>query len=293
LIELLLSNYQKDDSALSKRVTKLVDTVDIYIVPTMNPDGFERGTRSNANNKDLNRDFPDQYNSNHNDANGRQPETAAIMSFVQAHHFVLSANFHGGSVVANYPWDGNKNYRSGVYTACPDDAVFKQVAAVYADKHTTMRDAWEFRHNHGITNGAAWYVLYGGMQDWNYLYNGVMEITVELSEDKYPPARDLAAYWDQNRESMLAYMELVNQIGVRGVVVDAATGAPLDATIIVEEINHPVKTDPANGDYYRLLAAGSYTVKASAVGYNSQSTSIVIPAGQTEPIVYNFKLTKL
>lgn len=28
-------------------------------------------------------------------------------------------------------------------------------------------------------------------------------------------------------------MELVNQIGVRGVVIDAVSGAPLDATIIV------------------------------------------------------------
>jgi len=290
LIELLLTQYNKDDSALSQRITKLVNSVDIYIVPTMNPDGFERGTRSNANNKDLNRDFPDQYTSTHNDAQGRQPETAAIMSFVQAHHFVLSANFHGGSVVANYPYDGNKNYRSGAYTACPDDAVFKIAASTYANTHTTMRNAWEFASTQGITNGADWYVLYGGMQDWNYIWNGVLEITIELSEDKYPPASQLSNFWDQNREAMLAYMELVNQLGVRGLVTDAATGAPLDATITVDSINHPVKTDPANGDYYRLLAPGTYTITASAAGYRSEATTIVIPTGQTEQIVYNFNL---
>jgi len=293
LIELLLANYAKDNSALSNRVTKLVDSVDIIIVPTMNPDGFERGTRSNANNKDLNRDFPDQFTSNHNDAVGRQPETAAIMSFVSSRHFVLSANFHGGSLVANYPFDGNRNYRSGVYTPAPDDAVFKVISSTYANAHTTMTTGFEFRSSKGVTNGADWYVLYGGMQDWNYLWNGVFEITLEISDDKYPPASTLASYWDQNREAMLAYMELINSMGVRGIVTDAANGAPLDATISVTEINHPVRTDPAHGDYYRLLTAGTYHVTAAATGYASASAVIVIPDGQTAQLVHNFGLIKL
>jgi len=293
LIELLLTNYEKDSSELSKRVTTLINTVDITIVPTMNPDGFERGTRGNAHNKDLNRDFPDQFISNHNDDVGRQPETAAIMSFVSSRHFVLSANFHGGSVVANYPWDGNKNYRSGVYSACPDDSVFKTLASTYADAHTTMRTAWEFRSTNGITNGADWYVLYGGMQDWNYIWNGVFEITLELSEDKYPAASTLAGFWNQNKEAMLSYMELVNSMGVRGIVTDAVNGKPLDATITVEEINHSVKTDPAHGDYYRLFTAGTYHIKASATGYQSADAVVVIPAGQTTQVVQNFVLNKL
>jgi carboxypeptidase D len=293
LIELILSNYQKDNSALSTRLTTLVNTVDIFIVPTMNPDGFERGTRGNARNKDLNRDFPDQFTSNHNDDVGRQPETSAIMNFVRTRHFVLSANFHGGSVVANYPWDGNRNYRSGQYSACPDDAVFKAIATKYADTHTLMRNAWEFRSTHGITNGADWYVLYGGMQDWNYLWNGVFEITIELSDDKYPPASQLAGFWDQNREAMIAYMELVNSMGVRGIATDASTGLPLDAVITVEGIDHIVRTDPAHGDYYRLLTAGSYRVKASATGYQSADVSVVIPEHQTAQVVHNFALHKL
>jgi carboxypeptidase D len=292
LIELLLTNYQKDLSAVSKRLTHLVNTVDITIVPTMNPDGFERGTRSNAHNKDLNRDFPDQFTSNHNDAVGRQPEVAAIMSWVSSHHFVLSANFHGGSVVANYPWDGNANYRSGVYAACPDDSVFKAVATTYASTHTLMSNAWEFKSKHGITNGADWYVLYGGMQDWNYVWNGVFEITIELSEEKWPAASTLAGFWDQNKEAMLSYMELVNTMGVRGIVTDAGNGRPLDAVITVSEINHQVKTDPANGDYYRLLTAGTYHLKASATDYQSAETVIVIPPGQTAQLVHNFALQK-
>ena len=83
----------------------------IHIMPTMNPDGFERSTegdhsgvsgRANANNVDLNRNFPDQFRS---PANGRQPEVEAMMQWSRQYPFVLSANLHGGSLVANYPFD--------------------------------------------------------------------------------------------------------------------------------------------------------------------------------------------
>jgi carboxypeptidase D len=59
LMRYLLENYDKDDS-----VKKLVDSTRIHIMPSMNPDGYEKSEegkcdgitgRANANNVDLNR----------------------------------------------------------------------------------------------------------------------------------------------------------------------------------------------------------------------------------------------
>lgn len=42
-----------------------------------------------------------------------------------------------GALVANYPWDGTAD-ESTRYEACPDDATFRHLAAVYASTHQTM-----------------------------------------------------------------------------------------------------------------------------------------------------------
>ena len=38
----------------------IVENVHLHILPSLNPDGFSVRRRNNANNVDLNRDFPDQ-----------------------------------------------------------------------------------------------------------------------------------------------------------------------------------------------------------------------------------------
>ena len=44
------------------------------------------------------------------------------------------------------------------------------------------------------------------MQDYNYIYAGCMEITLEIGCCKYPAESDLESYWTDNRPALMAYL---------------------------------------------------------------------------------------
>jgi hypothetical protein len=62
-----------------------------------------------------------------------EPEVAALMEWTKSYPFVLSANLHGGSVVANYPFDGQApGQAKNQENLAPDNAVFQHLAHLYA-----------------------------------------------------------------------------------------------------------------------------------------------------------------
>jgi hypothetical protein len=130
----------------------------------------------------------------------------------------------------------------------------------------------------GIVNGSDWFAVTGGMQDWNYRYAAVPEVTIELSNVKTPPAGELEQFWEDNEQSMLAFMEAA-QTGLRGVVTDRATGNPLWAKVLVAGNAQPVFSDPDVGDYHRLLLPGQYGVIIHAPGLISRREVVLVNEG--------------
>lgn len=195
---------------------------------------------------------------------------------------------HGGSVCANYPFDGfeqqSRCQREASVT--PDDDVAIDLALTYSINNPEMYNSNSF--DNGITNGAEWYCLYGGMQDWNYVWMGDVELTMELSNVKNPAASQLAGFWEDNRESLLAYLEKVH-MGVKGRITSAATGEPIVAEITVKGREDFVAySEETFGDYFRLLLPGTYTVIVTAPGYSSASQTVTVYEG--EPTVLDIKL---
>lgn len=264
----LCDNYMKDPLA-----TLIIKNVHLHLLPAMNPDGFELRKRGNANDVDLNRDFPDQFFPMNADLEPRQPETSAIMSWLKRTHFTASASLHGGALVANYPWDGSEDKRR-TYTACPDDETFRYMASVYSHSHRNMSLSKEFQE--GITNGAAWYPIYGGMQDWNYIHGGCLELTLEISDNKWPTAEELPMLWEYNKMSMLNLVASTVKAGIHGKIL-SASGQPLPASVEIKGINYTVKASGAFGDYHRMVAPGeSYQVTAIIPGYKPKATHILL-----------------
>ena len=83
----------------------------------------------------------------------------------------------------------------------------------------------------GISNGAEWYLVDNGMQDFNYLFSNCLEVTAELSCWKRPPSHHLQVEWENNLDSMLVVLETVH-CGVKGKVTVAETGEPLDRAAV-------------------------------------------------------------
>ncbi|XP_057881184.1 probable carboxypeptidase X1 [Melospiza georgiana] len=204
------------------------------------------------------------------------PETRAVIAWMQRYPFVLSANLHGGELVVTYPFDMSRTYwKAQELTPTPDDGVFRWLATVYATANPAMASAErrpchhdDFTRYGNIINGAHWHTVAGSMNDFSYLHTNCFEITVELSCDKFPHASELPAEWENNRESLLLFMEQVHR-GIKGVVRDSDTelGIP-NAIISVDGINHDVRT-ASDGDYWRLLNPGEYEVTARAEGYEA------------------------
>jgi len=268
-IDELLNDYGADP-----RITSLVDETEIWIVPLMNPDGREAATRGNAHGVDLNRNFPDGavspigsiFDGSPMDTAGREVETVRIMEWSAEQSFTLSANFHTGSLVVNYPYDNDG--LGSVFSPTPDEDLFVHVSELYSVHNPPMWNSPSFFH--GITNGAAWYTITGGMQDWHYRYLSCNEVTIELSNVFWPAESTLPSYWADNGESMLSYFEAVH-MGVRGLVTDAVTGSPVYAAVSVEGNEHRVYTDADVGDYHRMLLPGTYDLTFSAPGYASRT----------------------
>ena len=276
LIDYLLSNY-----AINPGVTAMVNGMAIYINPNANPDGtyyandntVSGAQRYNTLGVDLNRNFPDAKDGLHPDGHVWQTENLIQMNFVSSRHFTLSANFHGGVEVVNYPWDAWVS-SSKIH---PDNNWYIHTSRQYADTAHLVKATYMSYLDNGITNGGDWYVISGGRQDYMNFWHHCREVTMEISNTKLLGSELLPSFWNYNKNSLINYL-LAATKGFSGVVTNTS-GNALKAKVFISghdaDSSH-VYSSQSTGFYARPIEPGTWQVTYSASGYVSQTHSIVI-----------------
>ena len=269
----LCVNYGSDPD-----ITFLVENREIWIYYMVNPDGRENMSRYNANGVDCNRDYGYMW-----DAWGGSPgafsqvETKSLRNCSFENQFVVHTTYHSGTEYISCPW----SYRP---EAPPDMSHILQLAEVYSDEsgYTFL----EFgQGNSGM------YAINGSTKDGNYGIMGSVSWSIEISNDKQPPASQIMQYYNWNYPSMMALIEY-SGYGLEGVITDAISGDPVQATIFVNDYMQTF-SDGEVGDYHKYVLPGRYSIKVVANGYETQTTSDSVEVSEFSSTMTNFQLQPL
>jgi hypothetical protein len=287
LADFILKNYNEN-----ARVKELADNLEIWINPLANPDGtYNSGNtitspvRFNAHGVDLNRNFPDPGLS----GIVYEKETSDMIAFMRKHRFVISANFHSGNEVVNYPWD---RWLSKYHA---DDSWFLNISRAYADTaHIYSAPDYMRSLSNGVTRGAVWYIVRGGRQDFMTQELHGREVTIELDDLYVTPASQLESLWESNWRSLLGYLE--NALyGIHGLVLDSESYAPVAAEMFIkghDKDSSQVYSDPLTGTFVRMLDQGVWPLTFTAAGYRDTTINVTVNDRQkTDLLVYMSKGT--
>jgi len=174
----LLENYETDSE-----IKQIVDQVELYIVPCINPDGYvynqesspgggglwRKNRRNNGDGTfgvDLNRNYGkfwgfDDIGSSSltNEQTYRgpapfsEPETRLMKLFTEQHQFVYALNNHSFSNVLIYPYGNEENAQ------CPDSSSFRNLSEAMCSENHFF---------YGTVPETIYYTGNGGSDDWMY-----------------------------------------------------------------------------------------------------------------------------
>jgi hypothetical protein len=283
IAETLLSEYSQN-----KKFRKLVDNLEIWIVPVVNPEGYKyvfdnklgfpwwrKNLHDNDNDGifnpvidgvDLNRNY--DYNwlqgGEDNPASwffrGSEPfsenEVSAMRNLALRENVVAGLSFHSYGEVVLYPWG---NY----YTAPDQDLIYSvgQRLASHIRKLSNTSTYGLLPLNGRVGQSSVW--MYGRLR--------AIDFIVELGDEYFTSARDTK---DVLREATAGVEYLLNRAlvsNIRGHVLDAKTRKPIVAKILVKdyEAQHvsPRYSEQIFGRFERWLIPGTYTIVVDAPGY--------------------------
>ena len=197
--------YMLENYATDPEVKALVDGLELYFLPCLNPDGYiynetiapeggglwRKNRRDNGNGSfgvDLNRNYDYEWaagpgsssNPNSQVYHGpeafSEPETQAVRAFCNQHQFRLALNYHTFGNLLVYPWGFSGE-------VCPDDFTFSTLAGLMTAQNDYLA---------GTPTQTVGYLVNGGSDDWMYgemdEKPGIFSFTPEVGQGGFWPA---------------------------------------------------------------------------------------------------------
>jgi hypothetical protein len=286
LIQTLSENYGR-----LEQFTKWVESLEIWFVPVVNPDGYKyilehnlgfpwwrKNLRDNNGDGffdplfdgvDLNRNYDFNWNEGGDGKpnswfyRGARPfserETRAIRDLAIRENFVMGISYHSYGESILFPW--------GNYKRPPDLELIIDIASEIASRIRKQSG----RGNYSILplNGRV-----GQSSIWMYGKLRVLDYIVEVGNEYFPSEESIPFILRENNRGAFYLFDRILETGIRGHVYDAFTKMPLVAEVEVMEFStdhvQPRKTDPEFGGFYRIINPGYYTVEIRSKGYHTK-----------------------
>lgn len=283
LVEKLLQEYRADAAT-----QRLVDALEIWTVPIVNPEGYKyifdnelsfpwwrKNLRDNDNDGifnpvidgvDLNRNYNYNWQQGGEDNpaswfyRGAKPFSESEINAMQAlavrENIVAGLSFHSYGEVVLYPW--------GNFYAAPDQELIYEVGQNLATRMRKLSGSTTYSLlplNGRVGQSSVW--MYGQLR--------AVDFIVELGDEYFANARNTNKIVEEALAGIDYFLNRVLVANIRGHVLDARTGEPLIARILVKghESRHvsPRYSEPTFGRFERLLQPGVYSIEISADGY--------------------------
>jgi hypothetical protein len=278
-----LAKYICTGYATSPDVQRWVDSLEIWFIPVVNPDGFmymfesarnypywRKNQRDNNENGsfdysydgvDLNRNFDWRWTVGgdtvpsswvyRGPSPGSEDETRAWCRLAREQQPVVGISYHSYGEIVIYPWSyGGRN--------SPDDDVYSAIAGRLGQLtgYSTTR-----------SGGSNMSVV------WLYARVGQLDFLFETGTQFIEPGHRILGICHENFHADTFLFNRLFYSGVRGHVTDSLTGEPLVAEVRVlgrvDNTLDPRMSDSLFGGFHRVLRPSTYTFRFICPGYDT------------------------
>ncbi len=250
----------------------LINETQIWVIPIMNSAGHVANTRQNANQVDLNRGFPVDWE---NDSlEGLEVETKNLIEnfYDKRDHVVAGIDLHTFGQVYLLPYARTRE------EPADHDALLALGEMMGNSAGYRPMQLTKFIRR----------TVKGGGADYRYGKYGTFYYGLELGTSHAPPAAKLAALCELNLRGVMMMMNRVHYSTLTGHI--TRDGKPIVATISIdgidspENLRMPYRSDENFGRYYRILMPGKYEVTFHFEGKEIVKKSIEI-VGDKQTVV--------